>query len=256
MLKNIKSSYITKIVFDFLDERRKLILVKFSKTLQNKIDISTINYQLFITSYFEKIDYSKGKEYNLYTNKLIYEGGYKNGKRNGKGIEYDNNEKKIFEGNYLNGKRNGRGIEINAIFNRLFEGEYKNGKRNGRGKEYYSSNSKHINDGEEKIKFEGEYLNGKRWTGKGYDFNKKLLYEIKNGNGFIKEYNDNKQLIYEGNYLNGDKNGKGKEYFSNGFLEFEGEYKNGLKWSGKGYDLEGEISYEINNGKGQEKDMI
>ena len=36
-------------------------------------------------------------------------------------------------------------------------------------------------------------------------------------------------LIFEGEYLNGLKNGKGKEYDWNGKIKFEGEYLNGLK---------------------------
>ena len=42
---------------------------------------------------------------------LIYEGEYLNGKRNGKGKEYYNNNQLKFEGEYLNGKRSGKGIE-------------------------------------------------------------------------------------------------------------------------------------------------
>ena len=39
---------------------------------------------------------------------------------------------------------------------------------------------------------------------------------------------DKKELIYEGEYLNGKKwNGKGKEFNPDGTLLFEGEYKNG-----------------------------
>ena len=36
-------------------------------------------------------------------------------------------------------------------------------------------------------------------------------------------------MIYEGEYLNGKRNGKGKEYDSDGELKFEGEYLNGKK---------------------------
>ena len=36
-------------------------------------------------------------------------------------------------------------------------------------------------------------------------------------------------LIYEGEYLNGKKNGKGKEYNDDGDLIFEGEFLNGKK---------------------------
>ena len=40
------------------------------------------------------------------------------------------------------------------------------------------------------------------------------------------------KLEFEGEYLNGERNGKGKEYY-NGKLEFEGKYLNG-KRNGKG----------------------
>ena len=36
-------------------------------------------------------------------------------------------------------------------------------------------------------------------------------------------------LIFEGEYLNGKRNGKGKEYYDNGKLEFEGEFINGKR---------------------------
>ena len=49
----------------------------------------------------------------------------------------------------------------------------------------------------------------------------------------VKEYKYNGKLIYEGEYLNGKRNGKGKEYDYKGELEFEGEYLNG-KRNGKG----------------------
>ena len=39
-----------------------------------------------------------------------------------------------------------------------------------------------------------------------------MVFEIKNGKGKIKEYYDNGRLLFEGEYLNGLRNGKGKEY--------------------------------------------
>jgi len=50
-----------------------------------------------------------------------------------------------------------------------------------------------------------------------------MEYEIMNGKGNIKERSDNGKLIFDGEYINGEKNGKGKEYNSNGELVFEGE---------------------------------
>ena len=44
--------------------------------------------------------------------------------------------------------------------------------------------------------------------------------------------------MYDGEYLNGIRNGKGKEYYFNGNLEFIGEYLNGQKWNGKQYDID------------------
>ena len=67
-----------------------------------------------------------------------------------------------------------------------------------------------------------------------YDDNGNITYEINNDiNGKGKEYYWNGNLKFEGEYLNGKRNGKGKEYTEN--LIFEGEYKNVLKWNGKGY---------------------
>ena len=58
-------------------------------------------------------------------------------------------------------------------------------------------------------------------------------YKIIEDNGKGKEYKINSNiLIFEGEYLNGKRNGKGREY-NNSKLEFEGEYLNG-KRSGKG----------------------
>ena len=60
------------------------------------------------------------------------------------------------------------------------------------------------------MEFEGEYLCDAKWDGKGYDENDNIIYELKNGNGNVKEYDDDGQLELEGEYLNGKRNGKGK----------------------------------------------
>ena len=57
-------------------------------------------------------------------------------------------------------------------------------------------------------------------------------------------------MTFKGEYLYGERNGKGSEYFRNGKLQFEGEYINGKKWNGKGYDEKGNIEFEIKDGKG------
>ena len=71
---------------------------------------------------------------------------------------------------------------------------------------------------------------GKRWNGIYYNYNGQKEFEIKSGKGKGKEYNYSGELIFEGEYLNGDMwIGKRKEYNDYGKLEFESEYLNGEK---------------------------
>ena len=297
MLKNIISIYFNQLLFSHLQEKIKLKVLKYNKSLQNSINISLPNYKLFTKKFiiYETKEKTKGKEYSIYAN-LEYEGEFLNGERNGKGKEYSSHSLSKFEGEYFKGKRwNGKKLQYymngkiraefeytkgkitnikqygeNGEINELkegkgimkeytydgvfvFEGEYLNGKRNGKGKEYCEVFNNNI------LVFEGEYLNGKKWNGKGYDKKHNVIYEIKNGNGFIKEitYNEGK-LKFEGEYKNGERNGKGKEYNHNRKVIYEGEYKNGERNGlGKEYDNEGELMYEgeyLNgkrNGKGK-----
>ena len=162
IIYNIKSEYIIKILFFHLNEKIKLKLIKYNKNLQNTIDINLNNYKFFSKRYIEFEADGKGKEYYGYNDELKFEGEYLNGKRNGKGKEYNSEEQLIFEGEFTNGKKwNGKIKEYDDYYDRLIiEVEYVNGKRNGKGKEYYNNG---------RIKFEGEYLNGKR-NGKGKEY--------------------------------------------------------------------------------------
>ena len=95
------------------------------------------------------------------------------------------------------------------------------------------------------MEFENEYLNGKLWNVKEYDKDGKIIFEFKDGKGFCKEYNELNILAFEGEYLNGERNGKGKEYNFDEKLEFEGEYLNG-KRNGKGieFNIKGDIIFK------------
>ena len=98
---------------------------------------------------------------------------------------------------------------------------------------------------------------------------------LKNGKG--QEFLINtRYLIFEGEYKNGKKHGKGYEYYYNnnleqddkylkwekreqkrnnyfkGNLKFKGEYFEGKKISGKGYDNNGNLVLVIENEKGKE----
>ena len=230
------------------------------------------NGKVFSKNGYIKSEIKEGKgfitEYDDIGDRFIFEGEYLNGERNGKGKEYYNNELK-FEGEYLNGERNGKGKEYYPNRHLKFEGEYLNGKRYGQGKEY-SIDSKLIFDGEyinglrlkgkeyykDKLEYEGEFLYNRQWDGKLYDENGNIISEIKNGNGIAKEFDffNYKKIFlkFEGEYLNGKKNGFGKGYDENGQINFEGEYLDDKKWNGKAKEyLENKIIFDGNyiNGK-------
>ena len=280
-LSDVKSDYIIKKIFSFQDERRKLDIIKYSNFFKKKISVNIKNYKMLSGRYKIMEINGIGKEYSIYNDKLIFEGEYKNGKRY-KGKEYDiYNDKLIFEGEYLNGKRwNGSGIkdgkgyvkEYNKDNILIYEGQIENGEKNGKGKEYYDKNI---------LKFEGEYLNGKRWNGNGYDIQNNIIYQIKNGKGYAKEYyyndfillenienlsdeinNINGKLKFEGEYFNGEKNGKGKEYNLSVISYVYFNKNKDSKYTNKKYEIlqehylmfEGEYKYGKRNGNGKEYD--
>ena len=135
---------------------------------------------------------------------------------------------KMFSGKYIIYKSEGQGEIFNAMNdNLMYEGEIKDGKKNGKGKEYGKFGN---------IEYEGEYLNGKRK--KIYLYNSFINQYDKDGNliyhgneidiemnGKVKQYDKENHLLFEGEYLEGERNGKGKEY-ENGKLIFEGEFLN------------------------------
>ena len=98
-------------------------------------------------------------------------------------------------------------------------------------------------------KISGKYKIGEKdGRGKVYKLNTNILIfegEYLNGkrNGKGEEYYKNGKLKFEGGYLNGKRNGKGKKFYENGKLKFEGEYLNGNKLNGKGYNSEGNIYF-------------
>ena len=51
MLENIKSSYLVKNLFTNLEERKKLEIVKYNKSLQDNLDIDLFNYKEFTKKY-------------------------------------------------------------------------------------------------------------------------------------------------------------------------------------------------------------
>ena len=194
-------------------------------------EFSEFGKLVFDGEYNEGIKWN-GKErilYNCDKRKIVIERKYKDGKA--LCVEYY--EHKKFDPKYFDIK----GLEFiqelinkghdkkdfsedinyeSYITNLLFIGEHIDDKsikdrinRNGKGMEYH----------ENKSTFEGEYKDGKRINGKG------------------KIYNNKGNLIFDGDYINGKRNGKGIEYYedieeneeninieSNLLIKYEGKY--------------------------------
>ena len=178
----------------------------------------------------------------------------------------------MFEGYYENGERNGKAKEYKHG-KLIFEGEYKDGLEVRNCKEYYYN---------QKIKFEGEYIFGNRYTGKVYNINGRIELELIDGVGSGKDFDNDgnlisegdffdggngkeykyykqnsdemKYLIFEGEYLNNFRE-RGKEYYKNDKLKFEGEYLFKNYYKGKLYDNNGNMIYELidGNAKVEEK---
>ena len=55
------------------------------------------------------------------------------------------------------------------------------------------------------------------------DEERNKINELKNGRGYIKEFDYYYNLIYEGEYTNGKRNGNGNEHYLRGLL-FSGIY--------------------------------
>ena len=104
MWQKIRSTFILKKIFYFLDNKIKFNTIVHNKNLQKKLGLNLIDFRLFSGRYRVEED-GKTKEYNSYNHQIIFEGEYSNGKRNGEGNEYNEEGECIFEGEYLNGKK-------------------------------------------------------------------------------------------------------------------------------------------------------
>ena len=153
-------------------------------------------------------------------NNKIYEGGLKRYLPNGKGIKFEGEYK--YEGNFKDGKLNGIGNIYDKNNNKIYEGEFKNGNFNGLG--ILNINNK---------KYEGIFINNELIKGKLYY--KDNIYEgefhdlKKEGKGILYYKNE---IIYIGEFKNDYFHGNGIFYF-NDMIKYKGEMKNG-EIDGKG----------------------
>ena len=107
-LNIIKSKFILKLIFSYLDIRKKLKIVSYNKQILHKLDYDIDDYKKLSEREIKFEKNKKGKEYIINTNLLIFEGNYLNKKRNGKGKQYYINGKLKSIGNYLKGQKHGK----------------------------------------------------------------------------------------------------------------------------------------------------
>ena len=153
---------------------------------------------------FETIYHDKEKRKKKYTGEM------KDGKFEGRGILYAFSGKVEYNGYFKENKYEGFGKEYNYYDNKLkYEGYFSNFKYNGKGILYYKNNN---------IFFCGVFKEGKLVKGILYDPDGNITYKgdiidknPKEGKN-IKTYEISGDLIYEGDFLNGNYHGQGTLY--------------------------------------------
>lgn len=196
-----------------------------------------------------------GKGKYTWSSGSVYEGDFVDGERTGRG-KYTWPNADVYEGDFVNGKKHGKGRFTDA--SGTYEGEYADDRKHGKGKLTW-------NDGDV---YEGDFAGGQR-TGKGkYTWHDGDVCEgdfvdgqpvkgtLHNAAGvLVGIYTDGKcqpviseepqaapaapQIrklfsdgVYEGDFVNGQRTGKGKFTWNNGDV-YEGDFVDG-KRHGKG----------------------
>ena len=80
-LRDIKSAFIIKILFSFLNQNQKLKMIAYNKELQKIFLLDIEDYKKISGKYKIGEKNGIGKEYIMNANILIFEGGYINGKK-------------------------------------------------------------------------------------------------------------------------------------------------------------------------------
>ena len=84
MEEKIKSLFLLKVIFSYLDNERKLHLIRYNKKLKRIMNINITHYKRLSGKYIIYETKRKGKEYNAYNDLLLFEGEYFKEKKMGK----------------------------------------------------------------------------------------------------------------------------------------------------------------------------
>lgn len=172
-----------------------------------------------------------GKTY-WQNNTISYDGEFKDGKRQGKGTSYsnENDGAVVYVGDWKNGKMDGNG-KITFLHSNFsnYEGEWRNNLPNGTGTGWYNKNA------DSEVKYVGDYVDGVRHgNGKAYSvWNDYLMYigswenDLYHGRGTSYYSYSKLTKKYEGNWSKGEWNGYGITYDDYGVIIDQGVFKNG-----------------------------
>ena len=113
----------------------------------------------------------------------------------------------------------------------------------------YNEIGENLYSKKERLEYKGEFENGRIIIGKSYDENEELIfdgeYSYSDGYRYFSQgkwYAD-KQIIYDGHFLNGAPHGKGM-MFNNGIKSLEGKFLNGKFIEGKTFDENEKLIYD------------
>ncbi|EGR30444.1 IQ calmodulin-binding motif family protein, putative [Ichthyophthirius multifiliis] len=140
--------------------------------------------------------------------------------------------KAVYKGQWLNGKRHGRGIQFWQDGS-VYQGEWENDKANGNGRLIHA-------DGDY---YEGQWIDDKaQGKGKfvhidGHQYQGDWIEDLQHGYGIEEQ----KNFIYEGQFVNGLKHIKGKLTWKQDGSYYEGQFENGI--------IQGFGTYYYQNGK-------
>ena len=214
------------------------------KKLNGKATIKTTNNIIIA-----ELEYRRNEltgECKLYydSGELYFEGNLENGYRQGIGKEYDKNGNVIFEGNFEKGCRGNhceRMDEMEGYWKEIDDSgnlisicqKNENGMNEGLCYSFESGSLDQVSiyENNEEVSILYRFINGKMIE---YNDDIKCFEGYYNGsieNGLCREYgmeydNEGKNVIYEGDFLNGKRNGIGTSYKDNE-IEYFGKWVKG-----------------------------
>ena len=167
----------------------------------------------------------RNNKYNWNDKGLTYQGNLVDGVPNGFGILYDNQTNKdLYNGYWKDGKRHGKGTEFVPTSKITYTGDFVNDRWHGKGKMRHSDSKALMYDGD----FQYDVYHGQ---GVQYGMNYKYVGNFENNKSFGKcrVYNIiTGVMVYEGEVDSGYYHGYGIKYSLAHSRSYQGKFRNGV----------------------------